>query len=263
MLGIAPGSRLVSVKAGAADGSVDVTQVIAAINWVIKNKRTDGRNIRVLNLSFGTDGTQDYRTDPLTHAVERAWRAGIVVVVAGGNDGWSAGRLTNPAQDPFVIAVGSSQAVDGREDVPSSYSEGSSTGRGVDLSAPGRSIASVRNVGATSDAANTAGRVGDSLVRGSGTSQAAAVVSGAAALLLSSAAGADPRPGQARADDDRGPPGGWRRRPRGQRLPARGPGGQGEHPVRQADLGALDWHRHPERCSRLGAGGPGRHRPRR
>ena len=185
LLGVAPGSRLVSVKAGSADGSVDVTQVIAAINWVIKNKRTDGRNIRVLNLSYGTDGTQDPRIDPLSHAVERAWRAGIVVVVAGGNDGWSAGRLTNPAQDPLVLAVGSSQAVDGKEDVPSAYSEGSSTGRGVDLSAPGRSIASVRNVGASSDAENLAGRVGDRLVRGSGTSQAAAVVSGAAALLLS------------------------------------------------------------------------------
>ena len=34
---------------------------------------TPGLNIRVLNLSFGTDSTQDYRLDPLAHAAEVAW----------------------------------------------------------------------------------------------------------------------------------------------------------------------------------------------
>lgn len=184
-LGIAPDARLVSVKAGTADGSVDVTQIIAAINWVIANKDTDGRHIRVLNLSFGTDGTQDYRSDPLAYAVERAWRAGVVVVVAAGNDGWLTSRLTNPAQDPFVLAVGSSQTVNGKESVPSAYSNGTLDGRTVDLAAPGRSIVSLRNPGSSSDEVNTGGRTGDTLVRASGTSQAAAVTSGAVALLLS------------------------------------------------------------------------------
>ena len=180
-----PDARLISVKAGAADGAVDVTQIIAAINWVIANKNTDGRNIRVINLSFGTDGVQDYRTDPLSYAVERAWRAGIVVVVAGGNDGWATTRLTNPAQDPFVIAVGSSQAVNGKESVPSVYSNGALSGRTVDLSAPGRSIVSLRNPGSSSDQVNESGRAGERFVRASGTSQAAAVTSASVALLLS------------------------------------------------------------------------------
>jgi serine protease AprX len=184
-LGVAPGARIISVKAGAADGAVDVSQIIAAIDWVIANQHTDGRNIRVLNLSFGTDGIQDYRLDPLAYAVERAWRAGIVVVVAGGNDGWAASRLTNPAQDPFVIAVGSSQALNGNESVPSGYSNGTQDGRGVDLAAPGRSIVSLRNPGSASDAVNQGGRTGERFVRASGTSQAAAVTSGAVALLLS------------------------------------------------------------------------------
>ena len=74
--------------------------------------------------------------------------------------------------------------MDGRDDVPSSYSAGASEGRIVDLAAPGRSVASLRAVGSSSDDANGAGRVGSQLVRGSGTSQASAVVSGAAALLL-------------------------------------------------------------------------------
>ena len=191
-LGIAPDARLVSVKAGAADGAVDVTQIIAAINWVIANKDTDGHHIRVLNLSFGTDGIQDYRSDPLAYAVERAWRAGIVVVVAAGNDGWATSRLTNPAQDPFVLAVGSSQAVNGKESVPSAYSNGTLDGRAVDLAAPGRSIVSLRNPGSSSDEINAGGRTGDALVRASGTSQAAAVASGAVALLLSARPGLTP-----------------------------------------------------------------------
>ena len=192
VLGIAPDARLVSVKAGAADGAADVTQIIAAINWVVANKDKDGRNIRVLNLSFGTDGVQDHQLDPLSYAVERVWRAGIVVVVAAGNDGWAAPGLTNPARNPFVIAVGSSQAVNGKDDVPSDYSNGAVAGRGVDLAAPGRSIVSVRNEGSRSDERNQVGRVGDTMVRASGTSQAAAVVSGAAALLLSARPGLNP-----------------------------------------------------------------------
>ena len=83
--GMAPNAELISVKVGANDGAVDVTQVIAAIDWVVEH-RTE-LNIRVLNLSYGTDSVQDPLVDPLTFAVERAWKAGIVVVVAGGNDG--------------------------------------------------------------------------------------------------------------------------------------------------------------------------------
>ena len=36
------------------------------------------------------------------------WKHGIVVVVSAGNDGTDASRLTNPATDPFVLAVGAS-----------------------------------------------------------------------------------------------------------------------------------------------------------
>ena len=84
------------------DGATDVSQVIAAIDWVVQNRNADGLNIRVMNLSFGTDATQSYVLDPLAYAVEQAWNAGIVVVVAAGNDG-NAAPLRNPASDPFVI----------------------------------------------------------------------------------------------------------------------------------------------------------------
>jgi serine protease AprX len=103
--GVAPGSHVASVKVAAADGATDVSQV-AAIDWVVAHRRDPGMNIRVLNLSFGTDSTQDPRLDPLSHAVEAAWRNGIVVVAAAGNDGPSATQLSMPAVNLYVIAVG-------------------------------------------------------------------------------------------------------------------------------------------------------------
>ena len=65
-------------------------------------------NVRVVNLSFGTASLQSYQIDPLSAAAENAWRRGLVVVVSGGNGGPAAGSLTDPAIDPYVIAVGSS-----------------------------------------------------------------------------------------------------------------------------------------------------------
>ena len=95
-----PGSS--SVKVGVADGGVDVSQVIAAIDWVVQHRNDDGLNIRVINLSYGTNSTQDYTVDPLAYAAEQAWRKGIVVVAAGGNYGFqshmnNAPALANPA----------------------------------------------------------------------------------------------------------------------------------------------------------------------
>jgi serine protease AprX len=109
-LGIAPNARIVSLKVGVADGGVDVSQVIAAIDWVVQHKNDNGLNIRVLNLSYGTNSTQPYTIDPLAYAAEQAWHHGIVVVAAAGNSGYQRGKgapgLASPAYDPYVIAVG-------------------------------------------------------------------------------------------------------------------------------------------------------------
>jgi serine protease AprX len=185
--GVAPGARIVSVKVAGHDGATDVSQVIAAIDWVVQNRNANGLNIRVLNLSFGTDANQSYLLDPLAYAVEQAWNAGIVVVVAAGNDGNSA-DLRNPALDPFVIAVGASDS-NGTywisDDFVTDYTSCGTADRHVDLVAPGRSIRSLRAPGSTADLDHPGARVGDRFFKGSGTSQAAAVVSGAAALLVS------------------------------------------------------------------------------
>jgi serine protease AprX len=194
-LGIAPDARIVSIKIADAQGRTDVSQAIAAIDWVVTNGHEDGRNIRVLNMSFGTDGVQSYRLDPLAYAAEQAWHAGIVVVVAAGNSGNDSGRLNNPATDPYLIAVGSGDAqgtVTTADDTVSPFSSGGDGVRNPDLLAPGDHVVSLRDAGSYLDTQHPAARIGDRLFRGSGTSQAAAVVSGSAALLLSQRPGLTP-----------------------------------------------------------------------
>ena len=184
-VGIAPDAELISLKAGTVDGAADPSQVIAAINWVLRyNQEHLEDPIRVINLAYGTDSEQDYTVDPLAYTVERAWHAGVVVVVAAGNDGWDAAHLSNPAIDPFVIAVGASEGTSAHA-VPASYSSQGTSDRTADLIAPGRSVVSLRVPGSWTDQFNMAGRARDTLVRGSGTSQATAVVTGAVADLLS------------------------------------------------------------------------------
>jgi serine protease AprX len=188
--GMAPDATLVNVKVATADGGTDVSQVVAAIDWVVQHRAEN--NIRVLNLSYGTGSVQDAGLDPLAHAVENAWRAGIVVVAAAGNDGESgATRLTMPAVDPFVIAVGSAdhQGSDDRSRTTvGTWTNDGTSDRRPDLVAPGKSVVSLRVPGSLAATEHPEGLVyGDGtgrMFRGTGTSQSAAVVSGAAALLL-------------------------------------------------------------------------------
>ncbi|UQU68031.1 S8 family serine peptidase [Couchioplanes caeruleus] len=191
--GVAPGAHLLSLKVAAADGAVDVSQVIAAIDWVVEHRNDKGLNIRVLNLSYGTGSAQSSTRDPLAYAVEQAWAAGIVVVVAGGNDGFMADRLTMPAADPDVIAVGAADArgTDVRtDDTVADFSNRGNAARHADVLASGRSIVSLRAPGSYIDRTYPGAHLSATadpaqrFLRGSGTSQAAAVVSGSVALLL-------------------------------------------------------------------------------
>lgn len=198
--GIAPGAHLISLKVAAADGASDVSQVIAGIDWVVTHRKDPGLNIRVLNLSFGTDSSQDEKLDPLSYAVEAAWRNGIVVVVSVGNDGASATRVTMPAANPYVVAVGAADpnGTDGRsDDTVATFSSRGNATRHADLLAAGRSVVSLRDPGSYIDDTYPGARVADAtgkqrFFRGSGTSQAAAVVSGSVALLLQQRPGLTP-----------------------------------------------------------------------
>jgi serine protease AprX len=198
-LGVAPDARIVNVKVGDYEGVADVSQVIAAIDWVVQHRNDNGMNIRVLNMSFGTDGTQDYVLDPLTYAAEAAWHKGIVVVAAAGNRGFGNEMLSNPAYDPYVIAVGADRPGGfgtTRDDVIPEFSSFGNAQRRPDFVAPGQSIQSLRAEGSYIDQNYPEGIIqdvpGGRFFRGSGTSQAAAVTSGAVALLLQQRPGITP-----------------------------------------------------------------------
>ena len=187
-VGVAPDARLINVKVGAADGACDVSQVIAAIDWVVQHAHDSGLNIKVLNLSFGTNSTQAYTVDPLAQAAEQAWKHGIVVVVAaGGNDGAGSTALVDPAYDPYLLAVGGLDTAGTTtlaDDVVATFAQHGTAARSIDVMAPATHVIGLRVPGSFVDTLTTnTGQVGTRFQRGSGTSEATAMVSGIAALL--------------------------------------------------------------------------------
>jgi serine protease AprX len=186
--GIAPDARIVSVKVGASTGASDVSQMIAGIDWVTQHAHDNGLNIRVLNLSLGTNAVQSYQLDPLAHAAEAAWRKGIVVVVSAGNDGTATNVVADPAIDPFLLAVGAEDpqgTVATGDDTVASFSQRGTGSRHADLVAPGAYVYGLLSPGSVLANEYPNAIFNGRFLRGSGTSQAAAVVSGVAADLLS------------------------------------------------------------------------------
>ena len=209
--GIAYNSNIVSLKVLDQNGSGTDSNVIAAIQKAVNLKST--YNIRVINLSLGRPVFESYTKDPLCQAVESAWKAGIVVVVAAGNYGRNNsggisgyGTITAPGNDPYVITVGAMKTegtLARSDDLIASYSsKGPSLYDHVvkpDLVAPGNQVVSLYDdAGATLPTNYPSTLIQSTYYHGpssnpytstsfymlSGTSMAAPVVSGAAALLL-------------------------------------------------------------------------------
>src|SRR5215471_17021161 len=128
--GVAPNVRLVNLKVLDSNGAGKDSNVINAIQRAIDLKSR--YNIRVINLSLGRRVYESYKQDPLCQAVESAWKAGIVVVVAAGNWGRDNslhtkgyGMIAAPGNDPYVITVGAMNTMstaDRSDDRIASYS---------------------------------------------------------------------------------------------------------------------------------------------
>jgi serine protease AprX len=187
--GVAPGVKLISVKIAGADGSTDLVRLIAALDFVATTRDVFGT--RVVNLSLAVAPLAPSRNDPIDIAVERVWHSGVVVVTAAGNNGNTAGAITSPGDDPFVITAGASDdrtTVKNGDDTLASFSSVGPTADGLakpDVVAPGKSVVSLRAAGSTIDQANPGARIGTEYFKGSGTSFSAALTSGSAALVLS------------------------------------------------------------------------------
>ena len=98
----------------------DPTRAVSSSNPLNKDKY----NIRIVNMSLGAPAISSYRNDPLCRASRALVDAGIVVVVAAGNNGKDSngnkiyGQIHSPGNEPSVITVGAANTfgTDGRND---------------------------------------------------------------------------------------------------------------------------------------------------
>ena len=205
--GIAPRANIVNLRVLDGNGSATDSTVIAAINQAINLKSK--YNIRVINLSLGRGVFESYKQDPLCHAVEQAWKNGIVVVVAAGNNGRYVptsgyGTVTSPGNDPYVLTIGSMKPMgtpERTDDLIASYSSKGPTMLDhivkPDLVAPGNLLVSTETSNTALYNTETSNQIPySSYIYGgssspsktyfelSGTSMATGVVSGAVADLL-------------------------------------------------------------------------------
>src|SRR6266446_2465142 len=190
-VGIAPQANVVDVRVLGRTGSGRISSVIRGIEWVLAHRAV--YNIRVINLSFGARANLSYRADPMSAAVEIAWRRGLVVVAASGNGGPQRDTVVTPGIDPYVITVGATDdrgTISRPDDMFAWFSAWGSADSNAkpDLVAPGRRLVSIRVPRSALDTLFpdrvVMAQNGSTYFRLTGTSMATGVVSGAAALLL-------------------------------------------------------------------------------
>lgn len=200
--GIAPAARLVVLKVLDGSGLGRISNLIAALDYVVTHKNTF--QIRVVNLSVGARVYESYHSDLLTLAAKRVVEQGIVVVASAGNAGKNKkggvqyGAIAAPGNAPWVLTVGASSHMgtsDRGDDTLAAFSSRGPTAKDYaakpDVVAPGVGIYSLSDPNSAMYSSKSqyllTGTVAtDSLpyLSLSGTSQAAPVVTGTVALML-------------------------------------------------------------------------------
>ena len=188
-LGIAPASKLVSIRVLDEDGSGTYANVLQGINWAVQHK--DEYNIRVLNMSMYATPVAPYWADPYNLAVMAAWKAGIVVVASAGNDGPGPLSVGVPGNTPYIITVGAftdnyTPNNFGDDYIPPFSAVGPTLDGFVkpDVIAPGAHMASIMRNNTYMAQTYPENRIQGNYFKMSGTSMSSAVVSGIVALML-------------------------------------------------------------------------------
>lgn len=174
--GMAPDCHLIMVKTLDRKGNGYASDMLAGIAWILEKK--DDLGIRIVNISVGACGKKiANEASALVRGVNQAWDAGLVVVVAAGNNGPGRMSITTPGISRKVITVGCSD--DEKEVLVGKKRMMNYSGRGPtaacickpDVIAPGSRVVSCAHRP-------------DQYAIKSGTSMSTPIVSGAIALLL-------------------------------------------------------------------------------
>ncbi len=170
--GIAPDSKIISVKTLNSKGKGKAEIFIKGIEWIKQNRKK--YNIRIVNISVGTIAGDNSRRDrienrKLIECVDELWDLGVIVVAAAGNNRQTGGAVTIPGASRKVITVGVSDYHNLMK-----YSLWGAHGsiRKPEIVAPGTRIISCSNYQSY-------------YISKSGTSMATPIVSGVIALALS------------------------------------------------------------------------------
>ena len=207
-VGVAPGAYLIDVKVLTDAGGTNAQNTLRGLQWAINNVDTDWGNnqssngIDILSMSYSSvnnpnsDDPGDNGSSAESQMVNQATGAGLICVIAMGNDGMR--RVPSPASADTSIAIGAideHDTHDRADDSMASYSNWGpreSDGDGddhdelkPDVVAPGSGIHAAMNAAGSIQLPNQPRPTADNdYTTQSGTSMATPHVSGLIAILL-------------------------------------------------------------------------------
>ncbi len=173
--GIAPQSKIISLKALNKHGEASADKILNAMEWIYDNHKK--YDIRVVCMSFGSEALG--YNDPIMNGAEALWQEGVVVVAAAGNSGPEYQTIKSPGVSSQIITVGgfNDNRIEEEEINPSFFEIAQFSSRGPafsrykpDLVAPSVDISSCG--------------LGNCYTKLSGTSVATPMIAGMCSLLI-------------------------------------------------------------------------------
>jgi serine protease AprX len=189
----APKANLIGVKVLDKLGSGSLSTVMEGVQWCMDyNELNPEKKIHIISMSLGSSAQkyEQENDDPMVKIVEEAWRQGIVVCVAAGNEGPGTGTIASPGISDKVITVGAMDDKETLDRLDDSIASFSSRGPTIydkqkpDVVAPGVNIVSLRSPNSYLDKLQKNNRVDNDYFVLSGTSMATPICAGIVALML-------------------------------------------------------------------------------